>query len=111
VKKTSKRAGRNIVGQRVRQARLSSKPPVSQGDLAGKLAAVGVLLDRSAISRIEGQDRYVMDYEVAALAKALKVSVAWLFWGGALNSLKALQTLSHCERDQLPTSSTAKLRP
>jgi hypothetical protein len=36
-------------------------------------------LDRSAISRIENQSRYVMDYEAAAIALALKVSVAWLF--------------------------------
>jgi hypothetical protein len=43
------------------------------------LASRGVLLDRSAISRIESQERYVMDYEAAAIAKALKTSVAWLF--------------------------------
>jgi hypothetical protein len=39
----------------------------------------GIVLDRSAISRIENQDRYVMDYEAAALAKCLGVSVAFLF--------------------------------
>ena len=43
------------------------------------LAAQGVLLDRSAISRIENQERYVMDYEALALAQCLKVSVGWLF--------------------------------
>jgi transcriptional regulator with XRE-family HTH domain len=43
------------------------------------LAAQGILVDRSAISRIENADRYVMDYEVAAIASALKVPVAWLF--------------------------------
>ena len=30
-------------------------------------------------SRIESQSRYLMDYEIAALARCLKVSVAWLF--------------------------------
>jgi HTH-type transcriptional regulator, cell division transcriptional repressor len=79
VKKTSKRKGRNVVGARIREARLRLKPPVSQEDLAGKLAASGVLLDRSAISRIESAERYVMDYEVAAVAKSLKVSVGWLY--------------------------------
>jgi transcriptional regulator with XRE-family HTH domain len=54
-------------------------PAVSQEDLAGRLAAQGILVDRSAVSRIESQDRYVMDYEAAAIAKALKVTVAWLF--------------------------------
>ncbi|MHC1769410.1 MAG: helix-turn-helix domain-containing protein [Verrucomicrobiia bacterium] len=82
MKKTRKAAARNIVGARVREARLRSVPPVSQEDLAGRLAAQGISLDRSAVSRIEGQSRYLMDYEVAALARALKVSVAWLFGEG-----------------------------
>ena len=36
-------------------------------------------MDRTAVSRIESQARYVMDYEAAAIARALKGSVAWLF--------------------------------
>ena len=79
MKKTSKARGRNIIGARVRQARLRAEPPISQEDLSGKLAALGVTLDRSAISRIEASERYVMDYEADALAKALKVDVGWLF--------------------------------
>ena len=63
----------------MRQARLKATPPISQDDLAGKMAAQGVLLDRSAISRIENQERYVMDYEALALARCLRVSIAWLF--------------------------------
>jgi hypothetical protein len=54
-------------------------PPVSQDDLAGRLAAAGIVMDQTAISRIESQTRYLMDYEVAAVARCLKVSVAWLF--------------------------------
>ena len=42
-------------------------------------AAQGLLIDRSAISRIESQSRYVMDYEAMAIARALKVPIAWLF--------------------------------
>ena len=79
MKKTTKARAKNLVGKRVREARLKCRPPVSQEDLAGRVAAQGILLDRSAISRIENQDRYLMDYEVAAIARALKVSVAWLF--------------------------------
>lgn len=79
VKKTSRLRGRNIVGKRVREARLKATPAMSQEDLAGRMAAVGVMLDRSAISRIESQDRYVMDFEADALSTALKVSVGWLF--------------------------------
>ena len=67
------------MGVRVRQARLKCSPPVSQEDLAGRLAGQGILVDRSAVSRIENQTRYLMDYEAQAIARALKVSVAWLF--------------------------------
>jgi hypothetical protein len=79
MKKTTKAQNKNVIGSKVRQARLNSKPPVSQDDLAGKLASRDINLDRSAISRIESQDRYVMDYEAVGIARCLKVSVAWLF--------------------------------
>jgi len=79
MKQTTKSAKRNIIGAQVRQARLKCKPAVSQDDLAGRLAGQGISMDRTAVSRIENQSRYVMDYEAAAIARALKVSVAWLF--------------------------------
>ena len=78
-KTTGATAARNMIGSRVRQARLKCSPQVSQDNLAGRLAAQNITLDRSAISRIENGTRYVMDYEVAAIARSLKVSVAWLF--------------------------------
>ena len=78
MKKTIKAKIRNVVGSRVREARLKCNPAVSQDDLAGRLAAKGILLDRSAVSRIENQTRYVMDYEAKAIARALKVTVTWL---------------------------------
>ena len=67
------------MGGRVRQARYRLEPKVSQDDLSGRLARQGVTIDRAGISKIESFDRYVMDYEAAALAKALRVSVAWLY--------------------------------
>lgn len=79
MKKTRKGSNRNILGSRIRKARLKCDPPVSQDDLAGKMAARGILLDRTAISRIENQTRYLMDYEIQELAKSLRVTVAWLF--------------------------------
>jgi len=79
MKKTHQRAERNVVGRRIRQARMKCSPSVSQDDLAGRLAARGIILDQTAISRIENQTRYLMDYEIAAIAKSLKVSVGWLF--------------------------------
>jgi hypothetical protein len=79
MKKTGKIKHRNLIGGRVRKARRKCVPTVSQDDLAGRLAGQGVSLDRSAVSRIENRSRYVMDYEAAAIARALKVPVAWLF--------------------------------
>jgi hypothetical protein len=79
MKKTRKSVRRNQIGSRIRQGRLKCNPAVSQDDLAGRLAAQGILLDRSAISRIETHSRYLMDYEISAISRALKVSVGWLF--------------------------------
>lgn len=79
MKKTRKTHQRNMIGRRVRQARLQANPPVSHDDLAGRLAAQGILLDRSAISRIEHESRYVMDYVTAAIARALRVPLNFLF--------------------------------
>ena len=79
MKKTRKAQKRNVIGRRVKEARQRLNPVVSQDDLAGRLSRFGILLDRSAVSRIESQTRYVMDYEAAAIARALKVSVGWLF--------------------------------
>jgi len=57
---------------------MAFEPMLSQDALAGRLAKLNISLDRSAISRIESQERYVMDYEVIAIAKCLKVSVEYL---------------------------------
>lgn len=69
---------RNVVGSRVRQARKLTTPQVSQIDLAARLQLLGLRIDQSAISKIEQGYRPVLDCEVVALAKALKVSAAWL---------------------------------
>ena len=69
---------RNIVGSRVRNARREAKPPVTQTDLVARLQVLGVVIDQSGISKIESGQRPVLDFEVVALAKALKVAVAWL---------------------------------
>jgi len=79
MKQTRRAKQKNMIGHRVREARLRRIPSVTQDALVGRLAARGIVLDRSAVSRIESQTRYVMDYEAMAIAKALKVSVAWLF--------------------------------
>ena len=79
MKKTRQSRYKNIIGNRVRQARSALSPKVSQEDLSGKLARLGVQITQTSISKIESRTRYVIDYEAAALAKALKVSIAWLY--------------------------------
>ena len=69
----------NIVGDRVRKARLNAKPPITQGDLVARLQVQGLeYMDQAKISRIESATRPVYDYEVVQLARALDVSVSWL---------------------------------
>ena len=59
----------------MRAIRLAQKPEVTLEDLAGRMAARGVNLDRSALGRIERQNRYVLDYELVALAKCLRSKI------------------------------------
>jgi hypothetical protein len=68
----------NIVGERVKHARLRRKPPLTQDELSGQLAKIGVAIDRAGISKIEIGARCVLDIEVRGLSKVLGVSAAWL---------------------------------
>ena len=52
---------------------------MTQSDLAGRVAVRGFNLDRPTITRIENGQRYLRDYEIPVIARALGVFVAWLF--------------------------------
>ena len=67
---------KNICGERVREAR--KKLNLSQGDLAAKLQVLGVEIECNSISRIESGTRFVADYELLVLSKALNVTPAYL---------------------------------
>lgn len=54
------------------------KPRLTQDQLAGRLAAEGIQLDRVAITKIENGTRCVMDFELRAIASALKADIGWL---------------------------------
>lgn len=69
---------KNIIGRRVREARLRRKPRVTQADLSALLEAYGIRITRSGISKIESGERGVFDYELKAIAEALAVRVGWL---------------------------------
>ncbi len=70
---------KNIIGERVRLARRRAKPPITQIDLAARLQTLGLQVDQAAVSRIESGSHEVTDVEVAMIAKALGVTVGWLF--------------------------------
>lgn len=65
----------NVVGPKVKKARISKSPGISQAELAIKLQTLGWDIDRFGVSKIERGERQVTDKEVLLLAKALSVSV------------------------------------
>ena len=67
---------RNIVGARVEQARKNQG--MKQKELLAQLQVAGIDLNASALSKLEGQIRYVTDRELSVLADILNVSVDWL---------------------------------
>lgn len=67
---------RNIVGTKVEQARKLSN--MKQKDLLTKLQVHGIELNASGLSKLEGQFRYVTDFELVALSDVLGVSIEWL---------------------------------
>ena len=67
---------KNISGERIHQARTAQR--MTQLELAAKMQVEGVVIEREAISKIETGGRLVTDYELAAFAKVLRVTVDWL---------------------------------
>jgi len=72
---------KNLVGARVQRARKKAKPSITQSDLVARLQILGMKIDQPGLSKLESGRRPVFDTEVVALAKALKVPVAWLLEG------------------------------
>lgn len=70
---------KNIAGERIKEAR--SELGLSQDQLSGRLANVGITIDRAGISKIETGIRGIYDFELKALAKILKVSADDLLRG------------------------------
>ncbi len=69
---------RNLVGPRVREARLSCQPKITQAQLAARMQLAGFSLDRVSVAKVEIGLREVTDRELMALADSLGVSVMWL---------------------------------
>jgi transcriptional regulator with XRE-family HTH domain len=70
---------KNLIGPRIREARMRQLPKITQEELAARLRRSSVEVDRIAVSNIESGKRIVVDFEAKAIAEALNVSIAWLF--------------------------------
>ena len=70
---------RNLVGARVEMARKSQG--MKQKELLAQLQVNGVDMNASGLSKLEGQIRFVTDFELLALSEILNVSVYWLLTG------------------------------
>ena len=64
---------KNICGKKVREIR--KKNDITQDELAARLQVEGVNIERDSISRLEKGTRFVADYELVVLAKALNVTI------------------------------------
>jgi transcriptional regulator with XRE-family HTH domain len=69
---------RNIVGKRVKEARILAEPKLTQEELAIKLQMQDWSINRVGIAKIEAGIREVTDIEVVKLSKALGVTTSWL---------------------------------
>lgn len=64
---------RNIVGAKIVQIRKEKQ--IKQKDLVAALQTRGMDISDTGMSRLEGQNRLVQDFELPILAKTLGVSV------------------------------------
>lgn len=65
----------NIIGGKVKLAR--KELGYSQYDLALRLQLENVIITQKCISRIENFERFVADYELLAISRALKKPLEW----------------------------------
>ena len=77
----SKNSPKNVIGPNLKKIRLTREEPVTQEELAARLAKMGLNLDRTALVRIENGQRLVRDIEILKLAQALDVRIELFFKG------------------------------
>ena len=69
-----RKGAKNIWGPALRRARQQSRLKMTQDDLAGILVEMGLPIDRSAVSRIENQQRIISDKELLYFVGALRIN-------------------------------------
>ena len=68
---------KNVIGFNIK--RLREFKGISQEQLTARLHVQGIDIDQPMISRIEKQTRYLLDFEIISIAKALSVNIEELF--------------------------------
>jgi transcriptional regulator with XRE-family HTH domain len=71
-----RRTDRNDVGPVI--ARIRNQLGLSQEDLAGRTAAIGWVVSRDMIKKVERREREVTDIELKRFARALRIPAALL---------------------------------
>ena len=69
----------NAFGPVLKRAREEARPKLTQEDLAARITALGLPMDRSVVSRIENQERKLYDIELLYFFKALRLSAEKFF--------------------------------
>lgn len=64
---------KNIIGGRVTKTRKAQG--MKQKEFLARLQSLGLDISPTSLSRLEGQDRLVQDYEVVVIAKALDIPI------------------------------------
>ena len=64
---------KNIIGQKVCAVRKAKN--IKQKDFLARLQTLGMDISATSLSRLEGQQRLVQDYELVIIAQALGISV------------------------------------
>lgn len=66
---------RNLTGSAVKRIRMSLVPKVTQEDMVGRLARQGLSFSQGMVAKMENGHRPISDFELVAIARALRVSV------------------------------------
>lgn len=70
---------RNLTGGAIKRIRMARSPKVTQEDMVGRLALQELNLSQAQIAKLENGRRPINDFELAAIAKALRVPVQTFF--------------------------------
>ena len=70
---------KNVIWERLRLYR--EKAGLSQTQLAARMQTLGVNIDQQMISRIEKNERFVTDYELACFCRVFDVSLSDMLSG------------------------------